>query len=737
MDRRSWLWRRKSSEKSPGETESSGSVSSLSERFSDDHEASRASPNTASPSFGHSPDVSSKTDNIEVNETVKSLTEKLSAALSNISAKEELVKQHAKVTEEAVSGWEKAENEVVTLKQQLEAASQKNSALEDRIGHLDGALKECVRELRQSREEQEQKIRDVIIKNSCDWEPQKLELESRMSELRTQLEAAKAEALSLVDPDFRSILEQFEKENLALKLELVNQAKDLQMLILERDLSIQAAETASKQHLESIKKITRIESECRRLQSMGCRTSSVNDQKVPSPACLESLTDSLSDCGERLHAVDQEAYRSDSWANALIVELDQFKNEKSSSRDLANSIDIELMDDFLEMERLVSLPETENGSSTGCSKVKTDALHWQLTELEAKVEKLESENAELEVALADTRKQLELSTHQLTLAEIKLTELQRQLDFADKSKQLAMIEVVDAEERRQIVESQLESTQSEVKKLSEKIYLLELNSEKEKAMYVAVATKLEAAATTIKDLESQLQSAVREAGQLHDKVGLLEREVEEKTIVSSQLGSVKKELELELETSNMKVNAMSAEFTGKVETLEIARTAIESQLELSQLEVRKLQDKVRVLEREIEAEKASVAVFASKCRDLEDELSKRKQETELRQSAFSNGDLKIKQDQERVIAAGKLAECQKTIDSLNRHLQLLATFDDFMIENEMPELGCDSAANAESSLVLNGKNGGPSPSLVPSSSSSFYEIARHLSRNRIIGQIEN
>ena len=36
MDRRSWLWRRKSSEKSPSETESSGSISSHSERFSDD-----------------------------------------------------------------------------------------------------------------------------------------------------------------------------------------------------------------------------------------------------------------------------------------------------------------------------------------------------------------------------------------------------------------------------------------------------------------------------------------------------------------------------------------------------------------------------------------------------------------------------------------------------------------------------------------------------------------------------
>lgn len=36
MDRRSWLWKRKSSEKSPSESESSGSLSSHSERYSDD-----------------------------------------------------------------------------------------------------------------------------------------------------------------------------------------------------------------------------------------------------------------------------------------------------------------------------------------------------------------------------------------------------------------------------------------------------------------------------------------------------------------------------------------------------------------------------------------------------------------------------------------------------------------------------------------------------------------------------
>lgn len=62
-------------------------------------EASRASP-----IHTRSPEVSSNLAGSEVQDTVKSLTEKLSAALSNISAKDALVKQHAKVAEEAVSG---------------------------------------------------------------------------------------------------------------------------------------------------------------------------------------------------------------------------------------------------------------------------------------------------------------------------------------------------------------------------------------------------------------------------------------------------------------------------------------------------------------------------------------------------------------------------------------------------------------------------------------------------------
>jgi hypothetical protein len=53
-----------------------------------------------------SPEVTSEallTDE-DIRDNVRTLTDKLSAALLNLSAKEELVKQHAKVAEEAVSG---------------------------------------------------------------------------------------------------------------------------------------------------------------------------------------------------------------------------------------------------------------------------------------------------------------------------------------------------------------------------------------------------------------------------------------------------------------------------------------------------------------------------------------------------------------------------------------------------------------------------------------------------------
>uniref|UniRef100_A0A5B6ZQ32 Putative filament-like plant protein n=1 Tax=Davidia involucrata TaxID=16924 RepID=A0A5B6ZQ32_DAVIN len=506
MDRRSWLWRRKSSEKSPGETESSGSISSHSERFSDDQAYSNH--------HTQSPEVTSKAalSDEELNDCVKTLTEKLSAALLNISAKEELVKQHAKVTEEAVSGWEKAENEVLALKQQLEVAIQGNSALEDRVGHLDGALKECVRQLRQAREEQEQKIREAVAKKTLEWESTKSELESQLIELQSQIQASKAKAVTSIDPDLCPKLDAAEKENAALKLELLSRVEELELRTIERDLSTQAAETASKQHLESIKKVGKLEAECRRLKAVARKASSANDHRsvTASSVYVDSFTDSQSDTGERLLVVETDTHKtsglepnecershSDSWASALIAELDQFKNEKALGRTLmVPSVEIDLMDDFLEMERLAALPETESGSccpesgalsdqpNGGESPLKADleAMINRTAELEEKLEKMEAEKVELEIALTECQDQLKTSRDRLKETEVKLAELQTQLTMANEARRASEGELQAAKAKREKADSQLIVVEAEMKVLLSKISSLDEELQKEWAL---------------------------------------------------------------------------------------------------------------------------------------------------------------------------------------------------------------------------------------------------------------
>ncbi|XP_055835622.1 filament-like plant protein isoform X1 [Solanum dulcamara] len=571
MEKRKWLWKRKPSDKSPGETESSGSLSSYSERYSDEQQdALKEFPDLDK----QSPEVTSKsaTNDDESKESLRCLTEKLSAALVNVSAKEDLVKQHAKVAEEAIAGWEKAESEVAVLKQQLDAAVQQNLTLEVRVSHLDGALKECVRQLRQARDEQEKIIQDAMAEKT-EWASEKTALEKQLLKLQTQVEAGKAETPTSTDPDILVRLKCLEKENAALKIVLRSCSEVLEIRTIERDLSTQAAETASKQQLESIKKVTKLEAECRKLQAMTRKSSPFNDQhsSAVSSFYVDSVTDSQSDSGERLNTVDNDALKmskletreyepscSNSWASALIAELDQFKNEKAMPKTLAAcSIEIDMMDDFLEMEQLAALSETANKTPSVTSDAvphdspnvenplaaEYDSISQRVAELEQKLEKIVAEKSELENALSDSQDVLKASSLQLKETQTKLAELQKELDVVNESKEL---------------------------------------------------------------LEFQLYG-------------------------------------MEVEARTMSVNIDS-------------------------------------LKTEVEREKSLSSDMEAKCRELENELRKRAQEVELQQTSGSNGELKIKQQEDLAVAADKLAECQKTIASLGKQLQSLATLEDFLID---------------------------------------------------------
>ncbi|CAA3013588.1 Hypothetical predicted protein [Olea europaea subsp. europaea] len=559
----------------------------------------------------HSPEVTSKaaSSDEELIESVKTLSEKLSEALLNIRAKEDLVKQHENVAEEAVSGWERAENEVLVLKKQTEALTQKNSVLEERVEQLDGALKECLRQLRQAREEQEQKIYDGVSQRSCEWESTKSELENQLAELHSQLQSTRADVVKL---------ETMEKENTILKRKLHSQAEELKRMSRERDLSTCAAETASKQHLDSIKKTAKLEAECCRLKAVARKASPANDlySVTSSTVHVESFADSQADRGDTLLVIENCKIKGLKPVNSrfchpesrvLVAQRDQFKNERPLGRNhVVSSVEIDLMDDFLEMERLAALPETQCGScpETGAQggeqplKAELDTMITWTAELEEKLEKVEAEKINLEMALVECQKQLKTSQARLKETKLKMVDLEALLALVNEAKSGAELQVEAANEKLTKSKKHLEEAKVNLVKLQNR--LIVANEE-------VCGVESELKTSNMKKQEAELQV---------------------------------KDLELELET---------------------------------------LYSSIGTLEEEVQKEQSVSGEAVSRCQTLEKEISRMKLDSQLQRSAVVE-EFRINQDKELAVATSKFTECQKTIASLRRQLKSLAKLDDFLID---------------------------------------------------------
>lgn len=293
MDRRSWPWRKKSSERIISTVEHGDAL--LVQKTCEKQDVK-----------GNVPENSDETESplVLVNK-VKDLNEKLSASLAESNAKDDLVRHHTKDAEEAVSGWEKAKAEAISLKQELDASLQQRHAAEDRVSHLDGALKECMQHLRFVREEQEQAIHDAVMKKARELDVIRIELEGNLAETRQRLLEAGAENSAIrrsLQEAIRSLeelkegktqaeaevnllqirLSSLEEENAAVKYELRLLEKEQEIRNEEREYNRKSADAANKQHLESMKKIAKLETECQRLRILVRK-------KLPGPAAVAQM----------------------------------------------------------------------------------------------------------------------------------------------------------------------------------------------------------------------------------------------------------------------------------------------------------------------------------------------------------------------------------------------------------------------------------------------------------------
>ncbi|MCL7040989.1 hypothetical protein MKW94_021253 [Papaver nudicaule] len=304
MDRRSWPWKKKHSDKTS--TLPDSVLATLASATSEgDQDISKKVKYVQIPleSYTHLMDLENEVKTL--NDQVNVLNENLSAAQSEITTKENHVKQHTKVAEDAVAGWEKAEAEALALKNELESVMLLKLTAEDRASHLDGALKECMKQIRNVKEEHEKKLQENFLSKTKQIEKIKLEFEAQLEDLDQELHRSAAEIAALsrslhdrsamlmkineeksqaeVDIELlKANIESCEREINSLKYEVHVVSKELEIRNEERNMSLKSAEVANKNHLESVKKIAKLEAECQRLRGLVRK-------KLPGPAALAQM----------------------------------------------------------------------------------------------------------------------------------------------------------------------------------------------------------------------------------------------------------------------------------------------------------------------------------------------------------------------------------------------------------------------------------------------------------------
>lgn len=272
MERKSWSWKKKVLEKLASSRINTdySQVGEYSKQSTDDLIRTQ---------FVLKEQVGTPDDISQVEMKIRILGEQL-------MARDELVQQHAKVAEEAVTGWEKAECEAACLKQQLDEEMVYKVATEEQLVCLEMALKDSAGKL-QHAEEREVRLQRVVETKNQELDNLRCEMESTMLKIVNEMTRAakEADAKSRAE-DKASVLQKrvdmAEKEQANLKYEIHVLTKELDIRNEELELNKQAAEAANKQHLEYVKRTAKLDDDCQRLRLL-------LRKRLPGPATIAQM----------------------------------------------------------------------------------------------------------------------------------------------------------------------------------------------------------------------------------------------------------------------------------------------------------------------------------------------------------------------------------------------------------------------------------------------------------------
>uniref|UniRef100_A0A7N0UC90 Uncharacterized protein n=1 Tax=Kalanchoe fedtschenkoi TaxID=63787 RepID=A0A7N0UC90_KALFE len=437
-------------------------------------------------------------DKVALETELQRLNDKLLSAESENRAKDDLVKKHVRVAQEAIAGWEKAESEALSVKETLGLALQQYTVSEERCDHLDGALKECMHQLRfvhetkavleEEKSENSKRMSRLGVENTGLNEALMLK-DKMILEMRELKTRAEANCKSLM-----TRLEKNKKDNASLKYEIRVLEKELEIRNEEREFIRRAADASHRKQLENVKKLRKLESECQRLRVLVRK-------RLPGPVALAKMKDEVAmlekDSAQNRQrrltelpvdvSLDTPSYQR---INSLAKDLYALEEENSNLKKIINTKVNEL-----QMFRVRSECETEVGSTNHLNEANNflfsrdqgspnfSALHGRNVLFEDS-----PREGNLEAKLQDAIDQCNSLQREHQMSEKTIISLQKQLEIFKESKRLAE----DQTERHMFANEELHSQLTEAR--------VDLNEAFQKT--AALEVKLENKSTYCEDLEA-------------------------------------------------------------------------------------------------------------------------------------------------------------------------------------------------------------------------------------------
>ncbi|XVF45106.1 hypothetical protein PTKIN_Ptkin02bG0179300 [Pterospermum kingtungense] len=341
MDHKTWLWRKKSSEKT---IVAKDKVNISLKRIEEEVQM---------------PPTEGARERI-----VKNLNEKLASVLLDCHAKDDLVTKNVKMAPEGNAGSGKAEADAIFLKKELDEALRQGKLANEKLTQSDNALKECMQQLNFVREEQEQRIRDAVSKASSEFEKAQNALQDKLAETKRRLEELAIENSRLskallvkqklvedqqkhksqAEAEFSALMARLdvtEKENAFLKYEFHVLEKELEIRNEEMEYTRRSADLAHKQHLDGVKKIAKLEAECEKLRLL-------LQKRLPGPAAMVKMKNEVEILGREkaemrrrklnptrdLIVRDSTAENPTKYINLLLEQLRNVEEENRSLKEM-------------------------------------------------------------------------------------------------------------------------------------------------------------------------------------------------------------------------------------------------------------------------------------------------------------------------------------------------------------------------------------------------------------------